>query len=127
MIRKHHLISLLLLGLGLGAGAPAASRCTGAMEPPDCIRVDDSGADHKDYSVTSECPHPVTLWFEVTEDGDDWRLDPTNFTAVYGYMAVQPGGTSQSGIRYDTELKIHCCPDVDGTSCSDQPPSQEAS
>ena len=127
MIRKHHLISLLLLGLGLGlgAGVSAASLCSGAVEPPDCIHVDDSGDLYPDYSVTNECPHAVTLQFDVKEDGEDWILDRNNFTALYGYMAVQPDETDQSGIRYDTELTIHCCPGFGGgTSCSGEPLQQ---
>lgn len=122
MIRKYPCISSLLLGLGLGLGASASAQgCDGAVPPPTCISVDDSGDVYPDYNVTSSCPNPVSLYFDVKEEGDDWVLDPYNFTAVYGYMAVQPDGSERSGIKYDTDLEIHCCPNTRGTSCSELP------
>ena len=126
MTYKHPVLSLLLLGLGLGfgTGVSAGSGCTGAMEPPACVLVDDSGDVHPDYHVTNRCSYAVTLYFDVHEEGDDWVLDRTNFTAVIGYMAVQPNDTGQSAIRYDAELTVHCCPDLEGTSCS-EPSSPE--
>lgn len=112
--------TLLFLGLAIGAGASAQSQCTNAVVPPTCVFVDDSGDVHEDYRVTNRCTYAVTLWFDVSEKGDDWILDRTNFTAMFRFMAVQPGETEPSGIRYDAALTVHCCPDFDGTSCSDQ-------
>ena len=128
MIRKHPYISSLLLGLGLGLGASASVQgCDGAMNPPACLSVDDSGTVYPDHNVTSSCPNPVSLWFDVKEEGDDWVLDPTNFTAIYGYMAVQPNGSERSGIKHDTDLVIHCCPNTKGTSCSELPENTQES
>ena len=131
MIRKHSLTSSLLLGLGLGLGlgaaTPAAGQCTGAVPPPSCVEVDDSGDVHPDYRVTNRCPHPITLYFDVMESGDDWVLDRTNFTAIYGYLNVQPDETGASGIRYDAEAAISCCPNIRGVSCSGEPSEETPS
>ena len=67
MIRKYSCISSLLLGLGVGLGASASvhAACDGAIPPPACIGVDNSGTVYPDHNVTSSCPTPVSLYFEV--------------------------------------------------------------
>ena len=126
MICKHLPVCLLLLlGLGFGANVSATSQCSGGVEPPDCVSVDNSGAVDEDYRVTNTCPHPVTLWFDLPDDGDDWVVEET-FTTTYGYLNVQPDSTGASGIRYDTELDYVCCPNIDGVSCSGEESSESA-
>lgn len=119
MFPKLFFVTSLVIGfaVGLGAGTSEGRVCAGAVTPPNCVQIDNSGA-HEDYRVSNNCPHAVTLYFDVHESGDDWKLDPTNFAAVFGYLNVQPGDTGESGIRYDAQATIHCCPEIAGVSCS---------
>lgn len=116
---RYVICSLLLFGVGFVLVGPAQSSCTNATAMPQCVEVDDSGDMYQDHNVTNGCSYPVTLWFDVTEGGDAWRLDNTNFTARYGFMALEPNEAERSGIRYDTQLTVRCCPDLEGTHCTD--------
>lgn len=122
MLPRLFFVASLVIGFAVGLGTGAAEgKCSGATTPPSCVQIDNSG-DHQDYRASNTCPHGVTLYFDVHESNDDWKLDPNNFTVVFGYLSVEPGQTGETGIRYDANVTIHCCPEFGGgTACSGEP------